>query len=351
MARRDVVERFVAALTGSRGGAVHWQLIPDRPPGPVPPYDCFKGLTDRFWRNLEFENGRGMGIFIVISKTDGTGRKNGNVVALRALFVDDDDGALPPGSPALGALPPSLTVRTKRGWHHYWLLIPGAELALFTPAQLALAAHLGTDPSVKDLPRVMRVPGFLHSKDPADRRLVELVTVRETRYSIEQVIKAFGLKLTSPRVRKRSDTKTARAVAHARQQGAHYGPDENEGVLAAFRRLRIVRWAIENATEVKREVWRGIGTNIASIVLDGGSYDAALELFKEISRPDEDRYYQTDFQRVFQDMLNSAETHGPMLYSTFRAEGVPEQVCSELAAAPVGVARLLVSACTRPRRS
>src|SRR5262249_47767434 len=40
--------------------------------------------------------------------------------------------------------------------------------------QKSLSAKLGTDPTVHDLPRVMRLPGTLHLKDPANPRLVEL---------------------------------------------------------------------------------------------------------------------------------------------------------------------------------
>src|SRR5712671_6789615 len=74
------------------------------------------------------------------------GRREENVRALRALFVDDDSGELT--SQAL-ELTRSITVRSKRGLQTHWLLREGEPLQRFTPAQLALAEKLGTDPTVK----------------------------------------------------------------------------------------------------------------------------------------------------------------------------------------------------------
>ncbi|HMM36237.1 MAG TPA: virulence-associated E, partial [Thermoanaerobaculia bacterium] len=62
------------------------------------------------------------------------------------------------------ALSPSFSVESKAGPHNYWTLAPGAALDAFKPAQQQLSAFYGTDASVNDLPRVMRVPGFFHRK-------------------------------------------------------------------------------------------------------------------------------------------------------------------------------------------
>ena len=94
-----------------------------------------------------------------------TCRTTANVIRVRALFVDLD-GA--PIAPVLtGRLPPDWVVQSSPGrWHAYWKVL-NCPLNDFSAAQSALAMRYGGDPSVRDLPRVMRLPGFLHLKsDP-----------------------------------------------------------------------------------------------------------------------------------------------------------------------------------------
>ena len=112
---------------------------------------------------------QGAGIFVMVNKGDGvthkgnrTCRKAQNVVAVRALFVDLD-GA--PMQPVLDALQPDIVVESSPGrWHCYWL-VGDCPLAEFKPRQQQLAAKFNGDLAVNDLPRVLRLPGFLHQKD------------------------------------------------------------------------------------------------------------------------------------------------------------------------------------------
>jgi hypothetical protein len=276
---------------------------------------------------------------MMVNEGDGYGRAAANVVALRAVFVDDDAGALPPGSERLAALPPSFSVRSKRGFHHYWLLAPGEPLCAFPQAQLALAQCLGTDPAVKDLPRVMRVPGFLHQKDPSEPFLVEFIPGTAIRHTLEQVRAAFPAPdvgtpppQDAPRPSARRPRRTPRGDA---------GP-----VLEAFRGLKLYRWALEHPDSVSYAAWRGIATNIAAVVVDDPSLEEdALELFDEISGADEARYSRVTVERAFRGALKSAEAYGPMTFATLMAAGVPEDICSgaTIARAPVGVARELAA--------
>jgi hypothetical protein len=129
------------------------------------------GTLGQHWEYLASKNQAGYGIFILVQQGNGKGRTKQDVIGLNALFTDDDKGLPTP----IFKLPPSFTVRSKRGCHQYWLLKPGEPLDGLKEAQETLAAHFGTDPSVKDLPRVMRLAGTCHMKDPATPFLVELV--------------------------------------------------------------------------------------------------------------------------------------------------------------------------------
>lgn len=105
-------------------------------------------------------NREGANIYVTINATDGKGRRTENVIDLRALFVDVDR----PECPAFRD--PSMIVASGHGWHAYWALTPGEPLTLFSAAQRALATYYQSDPCIHDLPRVMRLPGYMNHKDP-----------------------------------------------------------------------------------------------------------------------------------------------------------------------------------------
>ena len=59
---------------------------------------------------------------------------------------------------------PDIVVESSHGrWHTYWKA-DDCPLEEFTLRQKQIAAKFGSDPKVVDLPRVMRLPGFLHQK-------------------------------------------------------------------------------------------------------------------------------------------------------------------------------------------
>lgn len=122
---------------------------------------------------LERLNNAGAGIFVTVNETDLTGRKAENIVRVRALFIDLD-GA--PVDPVWQHDPqPQMVITSSPGrWHAYWL-VEGMELGDFEHAQKALIEKFGADPAVKDLSRVMRLPGFFHRKAEPFR-----VTIRNT---------------------------------------------------------------------------------------------------------------------------------------------------------------------------
>lgn len=172
---RHEAEQFIAALTGSVHTPVTFQTFPDGE-GESSAAPCWMhGTVEELWERLLDLQEHGHGIFVMVNQGDGNGRASGNVTGLRALFADDDSGKL---DPAAFGLRPNIWVRSGRGQHFYWLLTVGEPLSLFTPAQKAIAAKLGTDPKVCDLGRVMRLPGTLHLKDRSNPRRVELVEVR-----------------------------------------------------------------------------------------------------------------------------------------------------------------------------
>ena len=107
-------------------------------------------------------NNAGAGVFVTINETDLAGRKAENIVRVRAVFVDLDGAPL---EPVLKHDPqPHMVVTSSPSkWHAYWR-VEDLELGEFQDAQRGLIEHFNADPAVKDLPRVMRLPGFFHLK-------------------------------------------------------------------------------------------------------------------------------------------------------------------------------------------
>src|SRR5262245_53266826 len=114
------------------------------------------------WNELVSLNDKGAGVFVTICETDGQGRKAQNVVRVRALFVDLDGAPLDPVM--RDPRTPHIDVESSPGKFHTYWLVTGIGLDEFEGFQKALAEKFGGDPSVHDLPRVMRLPGFVHRK-------------------------------------------------------------------------------------------------------------------------------------------------------------------------------------------
>ena len=107
-------------------------------------------------------NAKGAGVFVTVNATDGTGRQAHNIVSVRALFVDLDGAPL---RPVLECAPaPHIVIESSPSRYHAYWRVDDCPLDQFERVQRALARRFDGDPSVHDLPRVMRLPGFLHRK-------------------------------------------------------------------------------------------------------------------------------------------------------------------------------------------
>jgi hypothetical protein len=174
-----MADRFLNALDPR--GVFTFQTFSDRKEDKNGSFDpnarVFHGTLAEHGQQLIELNQRGVGIFVMVNEGDGqkregrkTCRTKSNVIAIRALFVDLDGTPL---EPVREALEPDIIVESSPGkWHGYWL-VNGVPLEDFEQRQKQLAAKFSGDPSVHDLPRVMRVPGFFHHKnEPFMSRLV-----------------------------------------------------------------------------------------------------------------------------------------------------------------------------------
>lgn len=168
----DQTERFLEALSSKLPGdnAFTFQTFGDgKHRKGVKNLRCIRnGTFKEHAEELKRLNRQGAGIFVTVNMTDGKGREEENIVGLRSAFVDADNIDLLEifkKDPDVDNCYPNILVKSKRGYHAYWLLDRWEGKTAFTPLQMALIEKFGTDPEPRDLSRVMRLPGFFHMKD------------------------------------------------------------------------------------------------------------------------------------------------------------------------------------------
>jgi hypothetical protein len=125
-------------------------------------------------------NDDGHGIFVMINEGDLKGRAARNVIRVRALFVDSDNGPIQPLLDA--AIAPHIAVESSPGKGHGYFLVNDCPLDKFKERQHALADRFNGDRAVCDVSRVMRLPGFFHLKNtvPFQTRLIKPISKGQT---------------------------------------------------------------------------------------------------------------------------------------------------------------------------
>ncbi len=131
-------------------------------------------------------NARGAGVFVCINATDLRGRGTCHVTRVRAIWQDDDYGWQ-------GEFPliPSLVVSTSPGRFQRVWLCDDLMIDHHRAVQERLATSHGHDRQASDLSRVLRLPGFLHKKNPDAPHFVSVIGGNRLRYSAHQILVAF----------------------------------------------------------------------------------------------------------------------------------------------------------------
>lgn len=149
-------------------------------------------------------NKQGYGIYAVINRLDEEktkahhsnfkGAEDSFVTDITAVFVELDEEN-EPGHNLLKlqscALEPTLIIQssTTGKLHGYWRL-KDCPVDKFRPLQIQLISFFEGDPTCKNESRIMRVPGFFHTKnEPIMTRILEASGLE---YSFDQFCEAFG---------------------------------------------------------------------------------------------------------------------------------------------------------------
>jgi len=172
------------------GGSFTFQTFSDKKEGNSLNPKVLHGSFEDHAVELRRLNHAGAGIFVTVNETNGLGRKASDIVRVRAHFVDSDDEPIEEVAKRF-SLKPHMLIETSEGRGHAYYLVSDSPLLEFKQIQERLILTLGTDPLIKDLPRVMRVPGFYHMK--GEPRLVKLVQMEDglQPYTKEEILSAL----------------------------------------------------------------------------------------------------------------------------------------------------------------
>lgn len=168
------------------------RTLPDKADLPARLRKNFNGSLEQVYSQLQSRNHQGAGIFVAINEG---GHKKDDINRVRAVFADTDGADV---GPIIAALPPHIVVNSSPGkWHVYWRVADGFPLDQFGPVQRAIAEKFGTDTSVTDLSRVMRLPGFNHNKaEPYPVTIIDW-DLGPPRYRFDEITQGLHLNLSA----------------------------------------------------------------------------------------------------------------------------------------------------------
>lgn len=145
----------------------------------------FHGDFNKLANVLATRNASGCGVFVVVNEG---GQDAAAIKRVRVVFADLDGAPLDPVLAC--SLPPHLVVESSPGKYHAYWLVTDLPLDQFAGTQRSIAAEFNSDPSVNDLPRVMRLPGFWHRKgEPFQSRVIH--ESGEPAYAASAILERF----------------------------------------------------------------------------------------------------------------------------------------------------------------
>jgi hypothetical protein len=123
-----------------------------------------------------------------------------DVTRFNAFFVESDDKGIDEQLAVLERCPlrPCILVITRKSVHAYWLCAPGVTLEEWADIQLRLIAYFGSDDSIKNPSRVMRLPNLNHVKYDVETQTMDYKLIEVTRFEPERRFSAGEMRAAFP---------------------------------------------------------------------------------------------------------------------------------------------------------
>lgn len=223
---------FMELLTGSPNTTVTFQTFHDKGNnGRLA--QIIHGSVSQCEGRLTTLNECGAGVFVTINETNGMGRTKNDIVSIRAVFMDCDT---PEADPLRlieeSGFDPDWIVESSPGKFHAYRRVSGFPLDedLFRGVQLLLADRVQGDEKVKDISRVMRLPGLLHQKGESVMTRVHKVPHPGRVTAFADLMAALGITEDQARQRAKAVGK-AKATAASAGASSFVTPDDFHVVM------------------------------------------------------------------------------------------------------------------------
>lgn len=214
-------------------------------------------------------NKQGAGVFVTVNDTDGEGRRIQNITRVRAVWHEEDQ----PTGITVWPLEPHIIVESSPGKYHRYWLVDGMSKEQHAMVMARMVREYGSDPNARDVARVLRLPGFLHQKNPASPFLVRIVAESGALpYTAAEILSAF------PPLGPESDKP--------------YSQPQSDSVLPA-QKVREIRSALSFVDPTPRDNWLRIGMALHST----GAGQQAFGLWDEWSQKTGQNNYNPKDQR------------------------------------------------------
>lgn len=156
------------------------------------------GSLSELKKFLTLRNQQGYGIYIMVNESNFTKEKNAidktvdkrDFKAVRSVWIDYDKKDKTT-EPTKTPIEPSIKVITSESNFHAYFICPELTPEEHQGIQENLVKNYDSDNKAKDLVRVLRVPGFLHTKDKNNLFLVQLAEASGKHYTREELLTAF----------------------------------------------------------------------------------------------------------------------------------------------------------------
>jgi hypothetical protein len=228
---------------------------------------------------------KGFGIFQTVNTFAGARRKE-NLVRIDAWCVDMDAGTKHEMAAKIHKSPlvPTMIVETKRGYQVYWAAQDGAKPQHWNALVLErLVPFFGADKNARDLCRILRVPGFLHLKDPADPFKCIAVHRYPVMYTEKQIWTRFPY---VPNEQDRRDKHEEARKEHVRSTGQSDSGSFWEAVYNLDCEEGLGRLSGHGAVGGERYTFRRCSSGNVNILVDGKGTSCFIDSSRRIGSLD-----------------------------------------------------------------